>query len=144
MPDLPFLSKCGDCGYIGKSLFLDEPCPNCGRCSVPLLVQVRHGNVISTVRLNEACNDQLNKKYELAFNKAFELTQLIEQAIQDQFQNTDVFPTQWKNIQRIAHQKSQGYFVQEKDSEEAIKVAKDALELYVNENNKCCSKNKNG
>jgi hypothetical protein len=68
----------------------------------------------------------------------------IEQAIQDQFKNTDVFSTKWKDIQKIAHQKSQGYFVvQKKDSEEAIKVAKDFLELYVTENNKSCSKNKN-
>jgi hypothetical protein len=140
MPDLPPLSQCSNCNYIGKSLFRDEPCPNCGHCNVPLLVH--HGRF--TQVLNEACNSQLNEEYELAFDKAFESTQLIEQAIQGQFQNTDVFPTKWKNIQNIAHQKSQGYFVQEKDTEEAIQVAKDALELYVNENNKCCSKNKNG
>jgi hypothetical protein len=126
-------------------MFVDEPCPNCKSCDIPLLV-VHHDKFIQP--LEEACNHQSNKEYELAFNKASESTQFIEQAI-GQFQNTDVFPTkwktQWKNIQNIAHQKSQGYFVvQEKDSEEAIKVAEDALKLYVNENNKSCSKNKNG
>jgi hypothetical protein len=122
-------------------MFVDEPCPNCGLCSDPLLIH--HGKF--TLPLHEACNHQSNEEYELAFDKAFESTQLIEQAIQGQFQNTDIFPTKWKNIQNIAHQKSQGYFVvQEKDSEEAIRVAEDALELYVNENNKSCSKNKNG
>jgi hypothetical protein len=109
-------------------MFVDEPCPNCKSCDIPLLV-VHHDKFIQP--LEEACNHQSNKEYELAFNKASESTQFIEQAI--------------GQIQNIAHQKSQGYFVvQEKDSEEAIKVAEDALKLYVNENNKSCSKNKNG
>jgi hypothetical protein len=114
-------------------MFKDTPCPNCGRCSDPLVI----GQFIPL--LHEADNHQLKEEYKLAFDKAFKSTQLIEQAIQDQFKNTDVFSTKWKDIKKIAHQKS----VQKKDSEEAIKVAKDFLELYVNENNKCCSKNKN-
>lgn len=139
MLDLLFLTQCSNCNYIEKSLFLNEPCPNCGSCSVALLVH--HGEF--TELLNEACNFHSTEKYELSFDKAFELTQLIEQAIQKQFQSTDIFSTEWKNIQNIAHQKSQGYLVQEKHSEEAIKVAEDALKSYVNENNKYYSKNTN-
>ncbi|MFM2311387.1 MAG: hypothetical protein RLZZ04_663 [Cyanobacteriota bacterium] len=118
MPDLPPLSQCSNCNYIGKSLFLSEPCRNCERCSDPQLV--RHDKF--TQPLNEACNFQFNKQYDLAFDKAFELTQLIEQAIQYQYQNTVIFPTKWEDIQNIAQKKSQGYLVQEKDSEEAIKL----------------------
>lgn len=116
MPDLPPLSQCSNCNHIGQSLFSSEPCPNCGSCSVPLVVH--HSKF--TQPLKEANDFQSNEQYKLAFDKAFELTQSIEQAIQ--YQNTVIFPTKWKDIQNIAHKKSQGYLVQENDSEEAIKL----------------------